>query len=312
MLTHETDSLTLAKKIISRLSKHKRSLCCKSHAYNKCLQVHLLKIKKLIAEKKIISFVLPAFPAKSANRNKTFSISPDKGELLSLQFLNQLCESVKQFHLPGAEIIICSDGRVFNDLVQVRDEAVDIYGREIKNIIDEKGLTNIRLFSLDDYYKKISYTSMREHLVADFAESSASLKLKIKHDEIALKQFNGIHRFIYEDTMMQFPQVSKNKVRKIAKEITYQVVQRSNAWSMLVGKIFPHSIRLSIHPQLCGSHKIGIMLLKSNDLWATPWHRVVLYDGKEHSLVKKIDAENLGATPVFIHHKFSHYIISGG
>jgi len=299
-----------AKKIIDLLSKVKRmSAYCHHHEYHDCVMLHLKKIEMLMYEKKKITFILPAFPAKSPNNIKTFNTLPDMGERLALNFLNQLCELIKQFYLPGAEMIICSDGRVFNDLVKVKDKDVDTYSYAIDNIIHEDSLTNISLFSLDNHYKDSSYETMRTHLLSEYGESEDIIKNNIKNDLISRQQFNGIHRFIFEDNISALPSISKNKIRNISKKIAYQVIQRSNAWSVLLEKYFPSAIRLSIHPQICGSNKIGIMLLKSEDAWATPWHRVVLYDGKEHILIRKKDAENLGAVPVFIKNQFSHFTV---
>jgi pyoverdine/dityrosine biosynthesis protein Dit1 len=51
------------------------------------------------------------------------------------------------------------------------------------------------------------------------------------------------------------------------------------------------------------------MLLKSEDAWATPWHRVTLVDGKKHRLIRKQEAEAMNAKPIFTNDKFSHYVL---
>ena len=251
--------------------------------------------------------MLPAFPAKSSNANKTASILPDIGEKISLALLNTLCSHIKEFYKPGANIIICSDGRVFNDLVNVSDQNVLSYAQGIKQIISDDHLINLSMFSLENYYPHLSYQEMRTSLTQEYAESLEDLKKRMKDDVRSMMQFNGIHRFIFEDNSSLLHSISKNKVRLLSKEIAYQVVQRSNAWSHLVDKVFPDAVRLSIHPQTCGSNKIGIAFLKADNEWATPWHRVVLFDGVEHRLVKKIDAEKLYAKPIYIKNQFSHY-----
>ncbi len=306
----EEHTSVLAKKVINLLSLVKRiSSNCLHSEYYDCVRLHLKKIEALINEKKVITFILPAFPAKSPNNYKTFSVFPDMGERLALNSLNQLCESIKRFYLPGAAIVICSDGRVFNDLVKVKDNDVDTYSRSIQHMLNEDYLTNISLFSLDNCYKNLSYEMMRTRLVYEYGDNENIIKNNIKNDLNSRQQFNGIHRFIFEDSLFKISSISKNKVRNIAKIVAYQVIQRSNAWSALLEKHFPAAIRLSIHPQICGSNKMGIMLLKSEDTWATPWHRVVLYDGKEYILIRKKDAEALGAIPVFIKNQFSHFTV---
>jgi pyoverdine/dityrosine biosynthesis protein Dit1 len=309
MNTAAQRSIELAHRIIAILKEHRRSESCHHHEYHDCLVSHVNKLIQLISRNEIIRFVLPAFPAKSPNPSKTYGALPDLGEHLALCFLNHLCCSIKHIYSPGAEIIICSDGRVFNDLVGVGDHEVDAYSQKIRAILEDNNLTHITLFALDEHYGNVPYAEMRKNLIREFGETEARLKNTIKNCISARQQFNGIHRFIFEDSMFAMNTLSRNKIRKLSKEVAYQVVKRSNSWSVLVEKKFPDALRLSIHPQVCGSNKIGLMLLKAVDNWATPWHRVVLYDGQEHRLIKKNDAEDLGATPVFVNDKFSHYIL---
>lgn len=51
------------------------------------------------------------------------------------------------------------------------------------------------------------------------------------------------------------------------------MIQRSNAWSRLLERTFPDSVRLSIHPQFRVSAKIGVRLVDSADAWLTPGTR---------------------------------------
>ena len=302
----------MADKIIQLLMEYRRGIFSEEDKHDHhldCVAVHFKKIVCQIKAGKPILFVLPAFPAKSPNADKTASRLPDLGERLALQFLDDLCQKIQLFYPPGALVMICSDGRVFNDLVRVSDAEVDAYAEGIRHILREDSLMRIMTFALDDYYGAMPYASMREKLVEDYGESVTLIKAKVKIDQAANQLFNGIHRFIYEDQLSIYLSLSKNQIKILTKKIAYHVIQRSNAWSCFVEKQFPDAVRLSIHPQLCGSEKLGIMLLKSRDVWATPWHRVVLYDGKEHKLVRKAEAEQMGATPVFAKEQFSHYVL---
>ncbi|KTC97721.1 isocyanide synthase family protein [Legionella erythra] len=248
--------------------------------------------------------ILPAFPAKSANRKKTLSPHPDRGEVMGLSHLNALCASMQQTYSHGVKLIICSDGRVFNDLVLVSDEDVDIYQRGIKQIIKDNQLNHLSTFSLDDIYDSLTYTRMRERLMMEYAESLPALLTRIEDDPALLYQFNGIHRFIVEDQLALHPGLSKNQIRKQAKSVAYEVIRRSNAWSRLLAKSFPNSLRLSIHPQPCGSDKLGIQFLPASNQWATPWHNVMLKRPNGWQLVKRQEAEQLGAR---LNH--DHYVL---
>ena len=131
---------------------------------------------------------------------------------------------------------------------------------------------------------------------------------KVKEDEAFRQFFNGIHRFILEDRIV-LDSGSKNKIRKKSKEVAYRVIQRSDAWSCLVENKFPQSVRLSIHPQPKGSKKIGIRMIDSENIWATPWHNVLFYDGKNWQLMKRKVAEEIQAQQVFFQGKYGYYVV---
>lgn len=283
-------------------------ICLQKHQDN-CFAIHVNKLRDVIESRAPIQFVLPAFPAKSPNPQKTASMMPDLGECLGLKLLNQLAAQIHSIYPPGVEMVICSDGRVFNDLVLVSDAHVNAYSSGIKEMIHQYQFSYLTTFSLDDYYCRYPYEKMREELMVEFGESTESLKLRVKSNAKDKNLFNGIHRFIFEDQQALMVDQSKNQIREKTKEIAYEVIRRSNAWSRFVEKNFPHAVRLSIHPQPCGSEKFGIMLVKSADVWATPWHRVVIKHGNDHMLAKRKSAIELGAKPVFLHQQFSHYVL---
>jgi pyoverdine/dityrosine biosynthesis protein Dit1 len=281
------------------------SFCAGKHCL-RCHEPHAVKIMSMIQQQKPITLILPAFPAKSANRQKTISALPDLGEILSLRNLNELCHAINQWHEPGVQLIICSDGRVFNDLVMVKDEEVDLYQQGIKEIINAQRLNMLSTFSLDEVYPKKCYELMREQLITDYGEELPNLKKRLLDSDDDLYQFNGVHRFVFEDQLALKSTLSRNKVRQMAKETAYQVVRRSNAWSRLLANQFPEAIRLSIHPQPCGSEKLGIQFIPTTNPWATPWHNVLLKQGDTWRLMKRIEAEKLGAR---LNH--DHYVLEG-
>jgi pyoverdine/dityrosine biosynthesis protein Dit1 len=279
---------------------------CRSLFYNQ----HIESLQKIIRAHAPIHFILPAFPAKSPNQQKTLGHLPDYGEVLALKRLNDLCKEIGNFYSHGAFITICSDGRVFNDLVEASDEAVDQYAQKIRKILEEQQLKNIFTYSLDDAYITASdYSSMRTWLVDNFAEPLSHLKERVRTENDTKSLFNGIHRFLLEDQLVLHPQFSKNKLREYSKKLSYAVIQRSNAWSRLLESIFPDTVRLSIHPQPIACKKIGIRLLDSQDIWRTPWHSVPLFNGDSYSLVSRREAEAKGAQLTYIESKYPCYSI---
>lgn len=286
-----------------RQSEAAATRCAGIHCIH-CRKYPAQKISEAIVRQKALKLILPAFPAKSANRQKTLSEKPDLGEIMSLTHLNELCLQLHGYHEPGIELIICSDGRVFNDLVAVSEADVDTYQQGIQDIIKRERLQYLSTFSLDDVYPGKDYIDMREQLIREFAESREQLLQRMRYNHELRYQYNGIHRFIFEDQLFLKPQLSKNQIRQSSKQTAYDVIRRSNAWSRLLASCFPEALRLSIHPQPCGSDKFGIQFLPSANRWATPWHNVLLKNAQGWQLVKRKEAEQLGAT---LNH--DHYIL---
>lgn len=256
---------------------------------------HYSQIRGAVARGEKIKFLLPAFPAKSANRSKTISDLPDLAEYLGLLRLENVCHTIEEIYEPGAEVLICSDGRVFSNLVGIDDENVTLYNRELKKIISSYGFSHISLFNLEDFFTDKSFDEMREALDETYAEPLQQIKMRVKNERNEMLMFNGIHRFLLDDFMNIDTDNSKNKIRKYTKDLAYKVIQRSHAWSELVGHRFPEYIRLSIHPQEFGSKKFPVRLVMTDNHWRTPWHSVALFNGKEFRLCRKEEAVSQNA-----------------
>lgn len=74
-------------------------------------------IQKFVEKNEPVKMALPAFPWKSANKvEKVLGTLPDKAEEVSLARLNGICDSIRKFYRPGAEILLISDGLVYNGM----------------------------------------------------------------------------------------------------------------------------------------------------------------------------------------------------
>lgn len=272
-------------------------------------EIRKSKIDNFIRRHESIHFVIPAFPAKSPNRSKVLGATPDLGENIALGFLQSLCDYVGHFYAPGARITICSDGHVFGDVVGVSDLLVTEYRDDIEKLIATAGWMSLDMFGLDDAFGNRDYPRLREVLESDYSDSLDDLKESIRTDAATRALFDGIHRFMFEDAMgASGGDVSKTKIRNQSKASAYQTIRRSNAWSRVVSEHFPDAVRLSIHPQPPHSEKFGLHLVGTSDSWLTPWHGVVLDDGVRRRLVKRWEAEELGATMVWRHNRPSHFV----
>ena len=63
--------------------------------------------------------------------------------------------------------------------------------------------------------------------------------------------------------------------------------------------------------QAAHSRKIGVQMVASSNLWRTPWHASVLFDGKNHSLVRRADAEAMGAVLVKANDRYAFFALPG-
>jgi L-tyrosine isonitrile synthase len=240
-----------------------------------------------------ILFTLPGFPCKSPNPAKVLGHLPDEGERRSLRFLDDLCTRVAEVYPPGARMLICSDGHVFADLIQVPDDHVDAYGTELRTLIADEELDRLATFDLRDVYGEMSYVDKRETVAEEHGPGLDELRAAVRSDEETLSLYRGITRFLVEDTAGF--DGSRSALQRECKRRAYGVIQRSRAWGELIATRHPRSVRLSIHPQPVGAAKFGIQLLSAKDSWTTPWHAAPLCrpDGSIR-LLRRTDAERLG------------------
>ena len=313
----------IAKKILLDIMKFRRVSgpppTCASAPCKKCLEPHLSKIISAVTQGLPITFVLPAFPGKSPNPAKVLGALPDMGEKRALEFLQSLCDQVKQYYSPGAHIILCSDGRVFSDVVGMRDEDVTSYQRELSLIITESGFTSISTFDLDDLFDGLNFDQMRTRLMEQYGEPLDILKAAVSRggkihdcsvdDKEANRLYCGITRFLVEDAMFPGQKQSRTSIQKECRTRAYEVIQRSQAWGNWVEARFPSAVRLSIHPQTCGAKKLGIRLIEP-DHWLTPWHGVAVEVSGRFILLKRTQAEQLGARLIHLNGRPSHYILN--
>ncbi len=289
-----------AKTILRLLFKHRRLLPpfekCVETPCGQCLALHLPKVKYFIRTNRPLHLMLPAFPAKSPNRRKTLGALPDKAEEQALLYLEKVCAEIGAVHKPGVRLTISSDGHVFSDLVGVSDDDVTRYGQEIKRLLKSLRVENrIDTFSLPSLYENIDYPAMRGQLIGHYAQTVEEIRRKAARFPQTKTLVNGIHRFLFEDQIVLQAARSRTQIRNECRELAYQVVQRSDAWGRLLADCFPMALRLSIHPQHPHSDKIGILLGASEDVWLTPWHGVAVKVDDKFKLMRRHEAEEIGA-----------------
>lgn len=289
--------------ILKILFNHRKLLAsdmsCQIKSCEQCFEMHELNIDYFTSQSLPIHLILPAFPAKSPNSNKVLGKLPDLGEEIALHTLNNLCNEINGIYAPGAQITICSDGRIFSNLVVVNDDDITQYVNDIREIIKSEKLHNIEILNLEDLMSGDSFDELRNRVLSVYADSYEDLSDRLKSDEGFKKLFNGMHKFIIEDRTFLFAGISKTKIKEESKEITLKLIQHSNAWTRFLNYVYPKSIRLSIHPYHAHSEKIGVKITKAIDNWLTPWHGVIVLQEDGYMLMKKYEAEEINARLIY-------------
>ena len=306
---------TVAREILDLVLPHRRiapeSEPCEHGACARCAEPHLARVTAAVEARRQVVFVLPAFPGKSPNPAKVLGPRADMAERQSLAFLNELCRRVQTVYAPGARIVLCSDGRVFSDVVGIAESDITTYQHDLSALIADLGATALSTFNLDDVFPGCSFDAMRARLMASHGQSLESLRADVLHGGEPKRMYCGITRFLFEDGLRPDMTISKTALQKDCRQRAYAVVQRSKAWDGLLAACFPDAVRLSIHPQVCGSRKLGIHLMETADGWLTPWHGVAVEVGGAFVLRKRREAESQGATLVFANGRPSHYVMQG-
>jgi pyoverdine/dityrosine biosynthesis protein Dit1 len=275
--------------------------CCESATCAHCLSPHFPKVTSAIMQGKPITFILPAFPGKSPNSAKVLGNLPDRAEQSALEFLNDLCERISCVYPAGAKLVICSDGRVFSDVVGIPETDITAYQDELDKMIKRLGLSHLSTFNLDELISNNDFDTVRSDLMQQYGQPLETLREKVRRggrgsesseDKEAHRMYCGITRFLFEDSLVPGQTKSRTSLQKVSRAKAYEVIRRSNAWSELLARHFPEAVRLSIHPQSCGSQKLGIQLL-GDQTWLTPWHGVAVENDEGFVLMKRWEAEKM-------------------
>ncbi|CAL9639176.1 L-tyrosine/L-tryptophan isonitrile synthase family protein [Streptomyces sp. enrichment culture] len=303
--TPDIHPTTLATDILRLLLPHHRTTDPTPAPPPEAFPHQLRGIAAFVREDAPVVFTLPAFPCKSPNPAKVLGHLPDQGERLSLSFLDTLCRDVERIHPPGAQVIICSDGHVFGDLIGVPDAHIDAYADELRRTIDDLALTRLSVLDLRDLLGDVDHDSARAHVHRLHAPTLDTLRAEVRADSSARALYLGITRFLVEDTAGWTG--TRSALQRACRRRAYGVIQRSRAWGRLIAEHHPHAVRLSIHPQPVGAAKFGIRLLDVPDAWTTPWHSTALLrtDGT-WTLVRRTQAAARGRL-VSLDGRPSHY-----
>ncbi|KAH0365162.1 hypothetical protein KCU65_g6341, partial [Aureobasidium melanogenum] len=238
-----------------------------------------------------VQLTMPAFPCKSLNReNKVLGHLPDLGEELALRRLNAMAEDVKKVYNLGAVVNIASDGVLFNDVLGISDQNCWDYGVELQAIIKEKKLDNIRFRPCmsvlgficdDDLTEKVFLDTAqrcREELEARFAPTEQHLTDLIKSDKDTMLTYCGMVKFLQSEmeTSATLKGLGSSAKIRVYEKTAKMMMRRSEALTGAIRALFPHHVRLSMHPS-SGAFKLSIALIPAADggFQKSHWHSCI-------------------------------------
>lgn len=231
----------------------------------------IAQILPLLEEKKRLFFVLPGFPFKDQNKFRVpYAASyVDFSEISFLIRLHNLIQSLYQVHPFGAEALVLSDGRLYQDIFCIDSEAVEEYQWTLQNYRNKLNIQgDVSIIDLKDLIERADengeITSLIGHIEAIILGNFVS-------DEMFLNLIQGMKwnlnsRSILKDyndsdswsiIKNRRSEVSENlldiwdKYHELAQKaaVRYATINLALKWTDLIHKFFPESIRCTVHPK---------------------------------------------------------------
>ncbi|KDO19199.1 hypothetical protein SPRG_15642 [Saprolegnia parasitica CBS 223.65] len=245
-------------------------------------------VRRAIDAKQPITFVIPAFPFKSPNTTeKTLGVLPDRGEELAMERLETLCQEIERLYPIGVQMVIFSDGRIFNDIIGVSTDAMDAYMAELEAMAVAAKHSHIKFDRLEHY---TTSEDPNQELLERYNCDKIDMKKLLKDDAGVLATYRGFRRFLTKDLAHKWVGMSNSAIDKAAGAAAKLMIQRNMAFSTLVDDCYPDAVRLSIHAYDNAGPKYGVALIpqlesSNGSIPTTPWHCVMVTDmhGREFS-----------------------------
>jgi pyoverdine/dityrosine biosynthesis protein Dit1/alpha-ketoglutarate-dependent taurine dioxygenase len=276
--------------------------------------VFLPLVKEQVSSLKPVRMILPAFPMKSPNRkDKVLGNHPDFGEKLALHHLNGLCENIKDIYEPGAELLVQSDGLVYNgklasycnwvqiltsslDILGVSDDDVWEYGEALRQMAAERHLGHLKFVRIWDLlehpgpengnsareFYRAHAACLRRELIYRYQTPSLNIDDAIRNEEDTCLTYRGYLKFLAKD-LTYHPEVQgvpKKKAERFLGDVARQMLVRGKSFAAAIKARFGDCVRLSIHDST-GKGKLSMSLISSlqaSTVSPTPWHSATAVD----------------------------------
>ncbi|KAI1124426.1 Pyoverdine/dityrosine biosynthesis protein-domain-containing protein [Nemania abortiva] len=244
-------------------------------------------VKRQLATSAPIRMLLPGFPFKENSRDLVLGSLPDLGEELALAHLQGLCNNIAAIYEKGAEILICSDGLVYNDLMGVSNEAVWEYGVALRAMAATKELRNIkflRLWDLLGHPGRHLDQEDQEKAKAYYLEHATCIRRELLY-RYGDAQFDAVAAAKTDNdwamTHTKYVDVLARKTVENPESTAIRMIQRGKAYGAALRANLSDYVRLSIHDSV-GKGKLSLALIpnpqEKGSVGLMPWRSAIAVD----------------------------------
>nr|WP_238937428.1 L-tyrosine/L-tryptophan isonitrile synthase family protein [Pseudoalteromonas sp. S16_S37] len=259
-----------------------------------------------------IEMILPGFPCKSPNqKDKSFSVMPDYGEVIAIERLDEICAQIKQVYKPGCKLTILSDGTTFNDIVQVTDEQKEHYKNALRQLTITEHIQWADLQSLVNTQDDAECSNtLREQLVAQLGLGKNAFNKfakEVQSNQALSSTHDKLCSYLYHDINLEpMAEADRDQYLQSICDKAYTMMFRGKALSYGIEKAFPNHIRLSVHQYDNAGPKFTFALTKHQQQSTSPWHTVPVrkLSGEYVQLPHAIALESLVVPVYYQGHKW--------
>ncbi|KAH8708502.1 Pyoverdine/dityrosine biosynthesis protein-domain-containing protein [Phaeosphaeriaceae sp. PMI808] len=238
-------------------------------------------VTEQIRASKPIQILFSGFPFKSPHvGDLVLGDLPDLGEKLALGQLNSLALNISEVYAKGAEIHICSEGLVYNDILGISDETVWIYGDTLRAMAEQEGFRHLRFLQLWDILGNQAGNWTKEYALTHIP--CIQRELFYRYASISIPPDSHCDEDISDGILDYFPDVfSPNRLEGQVK-LMQSLRARMTAYSSALDANKADYIRLSSHKfgHTRGGNTLIMPLLPPVDEPKTlaPWNSTIAVD----------------------------------
>lgn len=271
-----------------------------------------------------VRVVIPSFPGRPYNPITHQRVAPDLGEAYALVLLARISNHVATVHPPGAEFVICLDGRAYNPFYGYTDEADHQYPADLLRFIDRLGIArSVTLIDLQDLVDERAEefealrAEVRAELEAEWARPDYAFRdelietMKLGTNTVAVNAA-VVHLVKYlepghdiGDLFQRLRDATYERARRTAFE--YMVFLVTIRRMELIERRLPDAIRGTVHPKP-GQYS---PYLVSRSTRIAPWHGVAVLrpDGEIDTVYEsEVFADAARYTAVYVRGDYTPFL----